>query len=216
MAYINNQEITVNAVLTRRGRELLASDGGLNITSFALGDDEINYKQYDPTHPLGSQYYDIALRNTPVMEPLTDESQALKYKLVTLNPGVTSLPRITLGMDKIAVFKDYEGNVSIVPSTTPRYNTTLGYTAILSNKEAGSIVGEGLSVQGSQTIPSFLGDISSKTSQTVTGLTFKFFPNNNISSRTTARLTIVGNESGGNVTIPVVVEVSSESTETQS
>ena len=32
MAYIDNTTITVDAVLTRRGRELLAKNGNLNIT----------------------------------------------------------------------------------------------------------------------------------------------------------------------------------------
>ena len=60
----------------------------LNITimePFALADDEIDYTLYDPNHPEGSQYYDFALRNTPIFEPLTDETQCLKYKLVTLS-----------------------------------------------------------------------------------------------------------------------------------
>ena len=83
MAYLDNNVITINAVLTQKGREVLAKTGTLNITSFALADDEIDYTQYNPNHPLGSQYYDIALRNTPVTEPLTDESQVMKYKLVT-------------------------------------------------------------------------------------------------------------------------------------
>ena len=51
MAYINNETITVDAVLTKKGRELLAARGGLNITSFALADDEIDYSLYQPnTH----------------------------------------------------------------------------------------------------------------------------------------------------------------------
>ena len=49
MAYIDNQTITVDAILTKKGRELLAQNGNLNITSFALSDDEIDYpKVVDP------------------------------------------------------------------------------------------------------------------------------------------------------------------------
>ena len=43
MAYLNNTEITVDAILTKKGREKLASGEGLNITKFALGDDEVDY-----------------------------------------------------------------------------------------------------------------------------------------------------------------------------
>ena len=53
MGYLNNETITVHAVLTRKGRELLASENGLNITSFALADDEVDYTLYDPNHPEG-------------------------------------------------------------------------------------------------------------------------------------------------------------------
>ena len=215
MAHLNNETITVNAILTRRGRELLASEGGLKISHFALSDDEIDYKLYDPLHPNGSQFFDIALRNTPVLEPLSDETQALKFKLVTLPAGTSKIPVINLGQNEIILSKDFTGNVPIIPTTTPRFNTTLGFTAILSNKNVGRIVGEGLSEESaaSQTVPSFLGDTVSATAQTAVGLTFKFFPNNSIQSTTTARLTIVGNETGGSTTIPITITVGADTQE---
>ena len=44
MGYLNNQVITVDAILTKKGRELLAkNDGSFRITQFALADDEIDY-----------------------------------------------------------------------------------------------------------------------------------------------------------------------------
>ena len=40
MGYLDNSSITVDAILTKRGRELLArNDGSFRITQFALGDD---------------------------------------------------------------------------------------------------------------------------------------------------------------------------------
>ena len=134
MGYIDNSTVTLDAVLTKKGRELLAANGGLNITSFALADDEVDYTLYQPNHPRGSAYYDIAIRNTPIMEAVTDETQLLKHKLVTLSSGITSIPVISLGQTSIVVMRDYKGASVIVPSTNPAYNTTLGYTAILSNK----------------------------------------------------------------------------------
>jgi hypothetical protein len=207
MSYIDNRVITVNAVLTKKGRELLAQNGALQITSFALADDEIDYSLYNPNHPQGSAYYDLAIRNTPIMEPVSDETQVLKYKLVTLNPGVTSIPVITLGQTSIEVDKNYRGEIVIVPSTNPVYNTTLGYTAILANKNAGRIIGELVQINQAATIPSFLGDIGSTTAQTAVGLRFRFIPNNGLTSTLQTNLTIIGNESGGSVTIPVVVNV---------
>ena len=206
-AYTNNETITVDAVLTKKGRELLAAQGGLNITSFALSDDEIDYRLYQPQHPQGSAYYDLAIRNTPVFEAFTDETQVLKYKLVTLPAGVTSIPVISLGQSSINVDKDYKGEVVIVPSTNPTYNTTLGYTAILANKNVGTIIGEQLQSATTATIPTFIGDVSSTTAQVSLGLRFRFVPNASLTQTTTTRLTVVGNESGGSISIPVTVTV---------
>jgi hypothetical protein len=205
MAYINNETITVDAVLTKKGRELLAAQGGLNITSYALADDEIDYSLYQPNHPQGSAYYDLAIRNTPVFEAFTDETQVLKYKLVTLPSGQTSIPVISLGQSAIYVDKDYKGEIVIVPSTNPVYNTTLGYTAILSNKDVGTIIGEQLQTATTATIPTFIGDVSSTTAQVALGIRFRFVPNSALTTTTTTTLTVIGNESGGSISIPVTV-----------
>ena len=167
MAYLDKNVLTVNAILTKKGREILAKTGGLNITAFALADDEIDYTQFNPNHPLGSAYYDIAIRNTPVMEPITDESQLMKYKLVTLNDGVTAVPTINLNISSINVPRDFTGEILLSPSTNPTYNVTLGYTAILSNKNVGTlVVTETNSINSSTaTIPTFAGDLASNTSR---------------------------------------------------
>jgi len=209
MAYIDNTTITVDAVLTKKGRELLAKNGNLNITSFALADDEIDYTLYQPNHPNGSAFYDIALRNTPVFEPFTDETQVMKYKLVTLNQGVTSIPVISIAQDKIAVTRDFTGDIIISPSTNPAYNLTAGYTAILGNKNVGTlVVEESNSINAvSNTIPTFAGDINTASSQVVVGKKFRFIPNAQLGRTTTTNLTIVGNESGGNISIEVTITV---------
>jgi len=209
MAYIDNQTITVDAILTKKGRELLAQNGDLNITSFALADDEIDYTLYQPNHPNGSAFYDIAIRNTPVFEPVSDETQVMKYKLVTLNQGVTSIPVISIAQDKISVPRDYTGDIIISPSTNPAYNLTLGYTAILGNKNVGVlIVDQANSVNSvSSTIPTFAGDINTTSAQVVVGQRFRFLPNSSLGKTTSTTLTIIGNESGGSLSIEVTVNV---------
>jgi hypothetical protein len=207
MAYIDNTTITVDAVLTKKGRELLAKNGNLNITSFALADDEIDYTLYQPNHPNGSAFYDIALRNTPVFEPFTDETQVMKYKLVTLNQGVTSIPVISIAQDKISITRDFTGDIIISPSTNPAYNLTAGYTAILGNKNVGTLVVEESNSINSvtNTVPTFAGDINTASSQVVVGKKFRFIPNSQLGRTTTTNLTIVGNESGGSLSIEVTV-----------
>jgi len=209
MAYLDNNVLTVNAVLTKKGREILAKTGGLNITAFALSDDEIDYTQFNPNHPQGSAFYDIAIRNTPVMEPITDESQLMKYKLVTLNDGVTAVPTINLNISSINVPRDFTGEILLSPSTNPTYNVTLGYTAILANKNVGTlVVTETNSINSTTaTVPTFAGDLASNTSQAVVGNKFRFIPNASLSKTTTTNITLIGNESGGNTAINVTVTV---------
>jgi len=212
MAYIPNDTIIVTARLTTRGREILAQRGALNISSFALSDDEIDYTLYDPSHPQGSAFFDIGIRSTPILEPFADESQVLKYKLITLPAGSTSVPVIQLGMESIVVNSTFRGETIIIPSTNPTFNTKLGYTAILANRNAGTIIGEDLQTEVSATIPSFLGDVSSETAQVAVGLKFRFIPNNSLTSTVNTTLTIIGNESGGSKTIPLTVNVIGSST----
>ena len=209
MAYVDNTTITVDAILTTKGRQLLAQNGNLNITSFALADDEIDYTLYQPNHPNGSAFYDIAIRNTPVFEPVSDETQVMKYKLVSLNQGVTSIPVINIAQDKISVPSTYTGTISISPSTNPAYNLTLGYTAILGNKNVGVlIVDQANSVNSvSSTIPTFAGDVNTTSAQVVVGQTFRFIPNSSLGQTTSTTLTIIGNESGGSLSIEVTVTV---------
>ena len=208
MAYLDNKTIIVDATLTKKGRELLATNGNLNITAFALADDEIDYGLYQPNHPQGTAYNDFALRNTPIFEAFFDETQLMKYKLVTLNQGVTVIPIILLNIDKISVPATYTGDLSISPKTNPPNNITLGYTVILANKNVGTLVTTETVTSGplSSTVTTFSG-VSAETSQVVVGSKFKFIPNTGVGTTTTTNLTIIGNETGGSVTIPVTVVV---------
>ena len=203
MAYLNNTEITVDAILTKKGREKLASGEGLRITKFALGDDEVDYTLYEPAHPKGSAYYDAAIRAIPITEASPDETQVLKYKLVTLPKGTTKIPKVEFGVPSISVNQN-SGVVSLSPTTSPSGNTQAGYTIVLSNKNAGSIVGSGLS-QGAGSVPTFLGDEITATAAVETGLTFQFIPNPNITQTIKTTITVYGNETGGSQSIPVTI-----------
>jgi len=203
MAYLDNTEITVDAILTKKGREKLASGEGLNITKFALGDDEIDYTLYEPAHPKGSAYYDAAIKAIPITEASPDETQILRYKLVTLPKGTTKIPKVEFGVPSISVNQN-SGQVSLTPTTSPSGNTQSGYKVALSNKNAGSIVGAGLSGVASS-VPTFLGDEITATAAIETGLTFTFIPNPNITATIATTITVYGNETGGSATIPVTI-----------
>ena len=203
MAYLDNAEITVDAILTRKGRELLANGGGLNITKFALGDDEIDYSLYEPAHPKGSAFYDAAIKAIPITEASPDETQSLKYKLVTLPKGTKKIPKVEFGIPSVSVNQN-SGQVQLSPTTSPAGNQQSGYTVIISNKNAGSIVGSGLAAT-SGTIPLALGDEITTTAAIETGLGFTFIPNPNITATVKTTITVYGNETGGSQTIPVTV-----------
>ena len=71
MGYLNNSTITVDAILTKKGRELLArGKDEFKITQFALADDEIDYDLWNPAHPLGSDYYGVIIENMPLVEEI--------------------------------------------------------------------------------------------------------------------------------------------------
>ena len=203
MAYLDNSEITVDAILTKKGRQKLASGQSLNITKFALADDEIDYTLYEPAHPKGSAYYDSAIRAIPVTEASPDETQILRYKLVTLPKGTTQIPVVKLGVTAIAV-NQTEGGVGLTPTTSPAGNSNAGYTVVLADQRACTLtVTSGAT--GTGTIPVFLGEEITTTAQVVSGLEFRFTPNPNLTIDVATTITVYGNETGGSQTIPVTV-----------
>ena len=203
MAYLDNTEITVDAILTKKGRQKLASGQSLNISKFSLGDDEIDYTLYEPAHPKGSAYYDSAIRAIPVTEASPDETQVLRYKLVTLPKGTTQIPTVRLGVPSIGV-NQLEGGVGLTPTTSPAGNASAGYTVVLTDQRAGTLtVVRGASAVGS--VPVFLGEEITTTAQVVSGLEFRFTPNPNLTIDVSTTLTVYGNETGGSQTIPVTV-----------
>ena len=137
MGYLNNQVVTIDAILTKKGRELMAkNDGSFQITQFALADDEIDYTQYNPTHPSGSAYYGEAIDNMPLLEAFPDESQIMKYKLATLPRGTAKLPVLDLGYTAITLKQG--ASLAITPQTLNYLGAATayeqsGYTATISD-----------------------------------------------------------------------------------
>ena len=202
MAYLDNTEITVDAILTKKGRQKLASGQSLNITKFALGDDEIDYTLYEPAHPKGSAYYDSAIRAIPITEASPDETQVLRYKLVTLPKGTTQIPTVKLGVTQVSATQ-LEGGVGLTPTTSPAGNQNAGYTMVLADQRAGTLT---VSKTASATTTNvFLGDEITTTAQVVTGLEFRFTPNPNLTIDVSTTITVFGNETGGSQTIPVII-----------
>ncbi len=93
MAFLDKSSLIVDAVLTDKGREKLASNS-FSIVKFALGDDEIDYTMYDESNSNGPNFYGISIENMPILESSTQSDTALKYKLITRPPSTTQLPEM--------------------------------------------------------------------------------------------------------------------------
>jgi hypothetical protein len=137
------------------------------------------------------------------LEANPDETQVLRYKLVTLPRGTTRIPQVEFGVTNIRVNQN-SGPVALRPTTSPAGNQNAGYTLVLSDTRAGSInVTRGSSAVGS--VPVFLGEEITTTAQVVSGLEFTFVPNPSLTSTVATTITVYGNETGGTETIPVTV-----------
>lgn len=207
MGFLDNSSVTVDAILTKKGRELLAQGRDkFQITQFALADDEVDYELWNPAHSLGSDYYGIVIENMPVIEAITDENYAMKYKLLTLPKSTTRLPYISVSPASLTL--DEGANNSLIAVTTKNGgNENLGYTAILLNSDAGTISGNP-GVPGNVTPIISVGTYNTAQSQTVVGKNqFTFVSAANLPNDTviSTRIIIIGNETGGRTEIDVTV-----------
>ena len=123
MGYLDNSSITVDAILTKRGRELLSrNDGSFKLTQFALGDDEIDYSLFNESHPNGTQYSAEAIENMPLIEAVPNGANSLNSKLITLTRGANAIPYIqtTYG----AGLSIARGSQGIIDPTTYNLSST--------------------------------------------------------------------------------------------
>ena len=214
MGYLNNTVVTVDAILTDVGRQLLAQQNGqFQITQFALADDEIDYTLYNPTHPSGSAYYGQAIENMPLLEAFPQATQTMKYKLVTLPRGTAKMPILDIGYS--AIILKQGASLAITPQTlnylgnTQTYETS-GYSATISDvRLMSTFTGIGINTTAATTANSTttLGTnvsttvIGSQINLRATTVNTLFGSNTQLS----ATLTVVGLDSGARLTIPITI-----------
>ncbi len=214
MGYLSNQVVTVDAILTKKGRELLAKgDGTFKITQFALADDEIDYTLYNPDHPSGSAYYGVAIENMPLLEAFPDETQIMKYKLTTLPRGTAKLPVLDLGFSAIRLKQG--ASLAITPQTLNYLGSSQafessGYVATIADARVLSTYnGVGINTPDATALnlTTTLGTNVSKTvigtSINLTGTTVNTLFGTNETLQTT--ITVIGRDSGARLTIPVTI-----------
>ena len=209
MGYLNNQVVEIDAILTKKGRELLAkSPEAFNISKFALADDEIDYRLWNTNHSLGTDYYGEVIENMPILEGSPNEDQMMKFKLLSLTKDTTYIPTISIGATYVELTRSQ--TYIIIPQTINIVdgNSTLGYTAVLSDNTYLS-----LSVVSGYEVPiatSGTGGIGVGDSGTVTAVGFRFKVTGKGSfyraENQTFTVTITGNETGGRVTLSITLD----------
>jgi hypothetical protein len=204
MGYLNPATLTVDAILTKKGRELLAKAEGFNITQFAVADDEVDYTLFTTAHPLGTDFFGSIIENLPVIEASPDETQNLRFKLVSLPRGTKEIPIITVGVSAIVLTAGQANAFPLRPATSQGLNGAgFGYTAILFNSDAAILVGTGVE-QATATVPTFLSDVQSANATVARGLEFTLTPRD-VPSTITTSLQIIGNQTGASITVSLVV-----------
>jgi hypothetical protein len=215
MAILNNNTVTVDAILTAKGRELLArNDGSFRITQFSLADDEVDYTLYNPQHPSGSAFYGQAIEAMPVMEAFPDDTQIMIYKLVTLPRGTAKLPVINVGYNSINLKQG--ATLTITPQTlnylgatstfeANGYAVTIADVRFLSTFSATGVAGSETTPTGiTQTVGSQLSQTIIGTSFTLTGTTINTLFGSSLNQITTT-ITVLGRDSGARITIPLTI-----------
>jgi hypothetical protein len=207
MGYLNNSTITVDAILTKKGRELLARNRNeFRITQFALSDDEIDYDLWNPAHPNGSDFYGVVIENMPITEAVPDETLNLKYKLITLPRNTPVIPVLKANVERLTF--SGEGQKIVEPTTLNFIgaNSTLGYTFILGDNTVADIVDVTPASRAiTPTVARFVGDTEAPQAITRVGLKCAIRAKYDAVLQRSTTLTIIGNETGGRVVIPIVV-----------
>jgi hypothetical protein len=215
MAYLNNASIIVDAILTKKGRELLArNDGSFRITQFSVSDDEIDYTLYNPTHPSGSAFYGEAIENMPVIQAFPNDTEIMKYKLITLPRGTAKLPVLDLGYSNIVLKQG--SSLSITPQTLNYLGATStfeqsGYVATIGDVRTmnafngvGINTPEATSLNATSTIGTNVSKTVIGTSINLTATTVNTLFGTNTTLYTT--LVVTGRDSGARLSIPVQIK----------
>jgi hypothetical protein len=214
MSYLSSTSVVVDAILTKKGRELLSrNDGSFRITQFSLADDEIDYTLYNPTHPSGSAFYGEAIEAMPIIQAYPNDTEIMKYKLITLPRGTAKVPVLDLGYDAIKIKQG--ASLAITPQTLNYLQATStfeqsGYVATIGDvRTMSSFNGVGIntpeatSLNATTTIGTNVSKTVIGTTINLTATTVNTLFGSNSSLYTT--LIVVGRDSGARISIPVTI-----------
>tara|TARA_B100000963_G_scaffold323269_1_gene307973 strand:+ start:65 stop:742 length:678 start_codon:yes stop_codon:yes gene_type:complete len=219
MGFLDNTSITVDAILTKKGRELLArGQNEFKITKFALADDEVDYNLYDTSHPNGSNFYSAVIENMPLLEAFVDENQLMRYKLTTLPKETNKLPILELPSPSLT-FNGAGITQAVTPNTRNAPNET--YTFTLFNADVANLTLAGGGSTGGKTLPGgrleqdflnagattpvFMNEAERKRSISVVGKSVRVI-SRSLTTLTNTNLSVTGNSSGAQFTVAISVK----------
>ena len=210
MGFLNNTTVTVDAILTKKGRELLAQGTeAFNITKFALADDEVDYNLFDVTHTNGSDFFGKVIENMPLLEAIPDENHVMRYKLITLPKNTSKMPVINSSVPSI-IFEAAGGIQQpdrIVTATTANVSDS-SYTFILHDQSVCTMtVNEGAGSGVGATTPFFLGDDDVPNSKTLVAKSVNIGNGQPVNTEKATQLTIIGNDTGATTSITITNNV---------
>ena len=186
MGFLDNSSITVDAILTKRGREILSEGGDLAIVKFALSDEEVDYTLYDVTHPNGTDSYGAVIENMSLLEATPNRTNFRSF-LVNQSLAGAQVNVDTLNYSNV----DTNSNISINPVTigapAEQYSFTIENTNIVK-------------FSGTPDAVTLTGDTATLVAQS-------------ISTAATTTITIIGMQSG--IVNVVTVSVKADPASTQ-
>ena len=224
MGFLDNTSITVDAILTKKGRELLArGQNEFRITKFALADDEVDYNLYDTSHPNGSNFYAAVIENLPLLEAFVDENQLMRYKLSTLPKETNKLPILELPSPSLSF-----NGAGIVQTISPntRNGADTDYTFTLFNGDVANLTlsgttssptppqappqefskeGDIIEFGSGVTTPIFTNEDERKRSISVVGKSVRVI-SRSLTADTNTNLSVTGNQTGAQFTLPITVK----------
>lgn len=214
MSYLSSTSVVVDAILTSKGRELLArNDGSFRITQFSLADDEVDYTLYNPNHPSGSAFYGEGIEAMPILQAFPNDMEIMKYKLITLPRGTAKIPVLDIGFSSITLKQG--ASLAITPQTLNYLGATStfeqsGYVATIGDvRTMSSFNGVGINTPEATSLNSTT-TIGTNVSKTVIGTTINLTATtvNTLFGSNSSLYTIlvmVGRDSGARISVPVTI-----------
>ena len=224
MGYIDNTLVTIDSIVTAKGRELLSKGRGrFKVTKFAVADDEIDYRLWDSNNVNGSVYYGQVIENMSLTEANPNQDKTMNFKMLSLPKNIELVPVMAIAGGNYSPTiqsteaSPYSDPFIITPMTynPSTGNSILGYTATVSDTSVLTLEGQGTNVTGGSRWAIDNGELiynfsTSKTEAKATGTSFKIHPAKSFpigySGTRTASITIIGNETAGKLIVNITVK----------